>query len=67
MQIERTKNEVVFRLPGNMDIDELQDIANLLEFKKIASKSKAKQKDVDDLVKSVKKGRWEKTKSTLNL
>ncbi len=50
-----------------MNIDELQDMADLLEFKEIAKKSKATQKDVDDLVAQIKKGRWADTKSKLNL
>jgi len=67
MIIERTKNEVVFRLSGKTKIDDLQDIADLLEYKEISSKSKASQKDVDALISSVKKGRWKRTKAKLKL
>jgi len=67
MIIERTKNEVVFRLSGKTKIDDLQDIADLLEYKEISSKSKASQKDVDALISSVKKGRWKRTKAKLTL
>ena len=67
MIIERTKNEVVFRVSGKTNIDDLQDIADLLEYKEISSKSKASQKDVDTLVSSIKKGRWDKTKAKLAL
>jgi hypothetical protein len=67
MIIERTKNEIIFKLPINSNIDELQDMADLFEYKEIVKKSKATQKDVDELVKSIKKGRWAKTKSMLNL
>lgn len=67
MIIERTKNEVIFRLPATINVDELQDMADMLEYKEIAKKSKATQKDVDDLVKTIKKGRWAQTKSKLNL
>lgn len=66
MIIERTKDEIIFRLPASMNIDELQDMADLLEFKEITKKSNATQKDVDDLVKQIKKGRWADTKSKLN-
>jgi len=62
MIIERTKNEVIFRLPSSVRVDDLQDIADLFEFREITRKSKATQKEVDLLVKSVKKGRWAKTK-----
>jgi len=65
MIIERVKNEVIIRLPGDMNIDELQDMSDWFEYLEITRKSKAKQKDVDDLVKQIKKGRWDKRKSTL--
>ena len=67
MIIERTSKEVVFRLPSSTKMEDLQEIANLFAFKEISSKSKATQKDVDDLVKKVKKGRWAKTKKRLGL
>lgn len=67
MIIERTKDEIIFRLPANTNVDELQDMVNLLEFKEIANKSKANQRDVDDLVRTIKKGRWTGTKSALKL
>lgn len=67
MIIERTKDEVIFRLSKNVKLDDLQDLADLFTYKEIAKKSKATQKDVDNLVKSVKKGRWAKTKKQLDL
>ena len=65
MIIERTKKEVVFRLPGNLSVDDLQDMTDWLEFIGLAKRSRAVQKDVNDLVKKIKKGRWERTKSAL--
>jgi hypothetical protein len=67
MIIERTSKEVVFRLPSSTRLEDLQDIANLFAFKEISRKSKATQKDVDDLVKKIKKSRWTKTKRKLGL
>ena len=67
MIIERTNNEIIFRLPATINVDDLQDLADLLEYKEITKKSKATRKDVDDLVKTIKKGRWAETKSKLNL
>jgi hypothetical protein len=67
MIIERNKDEVVFRLPGNINIDDLQDMTDLFEFKEISKKSIASQMDVDKLVKNIKKGRWQKTKNELGL
>ena len=66
MIIERTTNEIIFRLPSSTNVDDLQDLADLLEFKEIVKKSKAAQKDVDNLVSSIKKGRWGKTKLQLD-
>ncbi len=67
MIIERTKNEVIFRLSSKVNVDDLQDIADLFEFKEISGKSKATQNQVDKLVNTIKKGRWAKTKEKLGL
>ena len=67
MIIERTSKEVVFRLPSSTKLEDLQDIADLFTFKETSQKSKATQKDVDDLVKKIKKGRWAKTRQKLGL
>lgn len=66
MIIERTKNEIVFRFPKNMKLDDLQDLTDLFEYKELTKKSKATQKEVDELVKLIKKGRWKKTKQLLD-
>ena len=67
MIIERTDNEIIFRLPKNFNLDLLQDLTDFFEFREIAKKSKGKQKDVDSLVKEIKKGRWNKTKKQNDL
>jgi len=66
MIIERTKKEIIFRLPFNINMDDLQDLTDLFEYKEITTKSKTSQKEVDILVKEIKKGRWEKTKQQLD-
>jgi hypothetical protein len=65
MIIERTKNEIIIRLPGDINIDELQDLTDWFQYKEITRKSKAKQEDIDSLVSEIKKGRWEKRKALL--
>ena len=65
MVIERTKNEIIIRLSGDINIDELQDMTDWFLYKEITRKSKAKQADVDLLVSEVKKGRWNKRKAVL--
>jgi len=66
MIIERTPSEIIFRFPKNMKLDDLQDLTDLFEFKELTKKSNATQKEVDDLVKVIKKGRWKKTKQQLD-
>lgn len=65
MTIERTSEGIIFKVPNDTNLEDLQDIADLLEFKSIVKKSKATQKDTDALLREVKKGRWEKTKNFL--
>lgn len=67
MKIERTDKEVVFTVSGDAKLDDLQDLADLLEFKELSKQSKATQSEVDSLVASIKKGRWEKTKEKIGL
>ncbi len=67
MTIERTSEEIVFRLPSSTKLEYLQEIADLFTFQEISQRSKATQKDVDGLVKKIKKGRWAKTKRKLGL
>ncbi len=65
MIIERTNNEIIIRLPGDINIDELQDLTNLFVYKEVTRKSKATQSDVDLLVNQIKKGRWNKRRGML--
>ncbi|RNI33574.1 hypothetical protein EFY79_18300 [Hanamia caeni] len=67
MVIERTSKEIIFRLPSSTKLKDLQDIADLFTFGEISQKSKASQKEVDDLVKKIKKGRWNKTRQKIGL
>lgn len=66
MIIERTNNEIILRLPKNISLDALQDLIDIIEYEEISKKSKASQKDVDTLVKSIKKERWAKTQQLLD-
>ena len=67
MIIERTSKEVIFRLPSSTKLKDLQEIADLFTFREISQKSKASQKEVDNLVKKIKKGRWNKSKQKIGL
>jgi len=67
MKIESTDKETILRFSANENIDELIDIVDYIQFKKIAIKSKASQKDLDKLLVNVKKGRFNKLKSRIGL
>ncbi|MBK9732371.1 MAG: hypothetical protein IPO83_14030 [Chitinophagaceae bacterium] len=62
MLIERTRDEVIIRLPSYVDTEGLQRFVDYLSYKEATSKSKAKQSDVDKLAKEVKKGWWLKNR-----
>jgi hypothetical protein len=65
MIIERTNNEVIIRLPVTTDTTYLEEMVDYIRFKEITSKSKATQEQVDSLVKSIKKGRWQANRKRL--
>ncbi|UXE68843.1 MAG: hypothetical protein KA713_09820 [Chryseotalea sp. WA131a] len=62
MVIERTKKEVIIRLPSYIDTEGLQNLINYLNYKEATDKSQAKQDDVDKLAKEIKKGWWSKNR-----
>jgi len=62
MVIERTKKEVIIRLPSYIDTEGLQNLINYLIYKEATDKSQAKQHDVDKLAKEIKKGWWSKNR-----
>jgi hypothetical protein len=63
MVIERTKDEVIIRLPASVDTEGLQRFVNLLSYKEATAKTAATQADADTLAKEVKKGWWAKNGS----
>ena len=65
MLIERTRKEVIIRLPSNVDTTGLQRLVDYLVYKEATAKSKAKQSDIDTLAKDVKTGWWSKNRSRL--
>jgi hypothetical protein len=62
MTIERNNNEIIIRLPGNLDTDGLQRLIDFLIYKEATLKSQAEQKAVDQLASEVNKSWWEKNK-----
>jgi hypothetical protein len=63
MLIERTKDEVIIRLPAYVNTDGLQRFIDYLCYKEATTKSQATQDEVDKLAKEVKKDFWTKNRS----
>lgn len=63
MTIERTNDEVIIRLPSNVDTTGLQNLVDYLTYLEATSGSEAKQVDVDALANDVQAGWWEKNRS----
>ncbi|MEI6436588.1 MAG: hypothetical protein WCP32_17310 [Bacteroidota bacterium] len=62
MILERTKDEILVRLPAYVDLTELQNMLDYLQYKELTAKTKAKQSDVDELSKAVNCSIMEKVK-----
>lgn len=62
MIIERTEDEVIFRLPADTDISSLQRILDYLKYKEAISKSQGTEEQAQELGKELKKNWWEEHK-----
>ena len=67
MIVERTNNEILVRLPSNVDISELQDMLDYLKYRELTTNSRAKQEDSDNLAKEVNSSMWDKIKRQRDL
>jgi len=67
MIVERKKDEIIVRLPSDVDLSELQNMIDYLKYKELTSQSKAKQSDADKLAKEANKSIWDEIKAQRNL
>jgi hypothetical protein len=65
MQIERTADEILIRLPSWVRIEAIENLIDYLVYSEATSRSEARQEEIDLLAKEVKSGWWEKNKSRL--
>jgi len=65
MQIERTTDEILIRLPGWVKLEAIENLLDYLVYSEATSKSKATQDEIDLLAKEVKNGWWEQNKHKL--
>ena len=62
MVLERTADEVIIRLPGNINWEELELMIKFIQYRERVAKSKAKQEDIDRLATDVNKEWWAENK-----
>jgi hypothetical protein len=62
MIVERQNNEILVRFSAGIKTSRIQTILDYLRYEELTSKSTATENDVDELLKEVKKGRWNRTK-----
>jgi hypothetical protein len=63
MIVERTKTEILIRMPVSVDLTELQDMLDYLNYKEQTANSKALQENADELAEMVNKNIWAKFKA----
>jgi maltodextrin utilization protein YvdJ len=63
MKIERTDTEIIITLAPTTDIDGVQELIDFLHYREIASTSKARQDEVDELASRVNKQWWTQNKA----
>lgn len=65
MIVERTNEEVIIRLPGTMNVSEIQDIIDFFRFKELTNRTMVDDDQAIQLSKEAKKGRWGKARKRL--
>lgn len=67
MILERTKDEILVRLPANIDLTELQNMIDYLDYKEQTMSSNISQEDVAEISKVANKRIWAKFKAQRGL
>ncbi len=62
MVIERTDNEIVFRLPADIDTSGFERIVNYLKYKEAIRKSEGTEEQANELADESKKRWWAENK-----
>ncbi len=57
MTITRTADEIIIRLPSNVEVDTLQDWFDLIRYRELTAGFKVSQEDFDALMEEVKVSR----------
>ena len=67
MEVKKQNNEILVRLSAGLKTSKIQEILDYLRYVELTSKSTASKNDVDELLREIKKGRWERTKEELGI
>ncbi|MBY0426073.1 MAG: hypothetical protein K2Q22_10585 [Cytophagales bacterium] len=67
MTIERSKDEILVRIPAHVDVSEIQGMLDYLKYKELTSHSTAKQEDADNLATQVNQIIFSKVKQDRGL
>jgi hypothetical protein len=62
MILERTKDEILIRLPANIELSKLQSLLEYLQYLELTANSSAKESDISNLSKMANKSMWQKVK-----
>jgi hypothetical protein len=65
MLVERTRKEVIVRLPATVDTEDLQDFLNYARYKELTADFKTDQKEVDKLAEQINTKWWTKNRRKL--
>ena len=65
MTIQRKGDELIIKLPKNIDLNGLQRLIDYIEYNQLTNNSKAKQEDADKLSSDVNENWWAKNKYRL--
>ena len=65
MPSKETKDDIIITIPRKLYDENIQQLIDYVEYKKIVSKSKAKEKDIEKLLRQIKKERGGVVKALL--
>jgi len=65
MQIERTTDEIIIRLPSYTKLESIENLLDYLAYSEATSRSEATQEVIDELAKEVKNGWWQQNRDRL--
>jgi len=65
MIVERNNNEILIRFKAGAEATKLQPLLDYLEYVELTSKSVATENSIEELLKGVKKGRWNRIKKEI--